>query len=274
METIQINRFQFPKNSRLGLGSTESDLYRIDDKVYKVIKDKYTYKKELVIEDLHEDPIIDTITPDKKLYDYKIKDFAGYTMPYLKGFVTLDKYLNGNISYEQYNFQHRRELCLRLITAIDELNTRGYIPWDIHGQNIMYNGKDLCMIDIDSAINRRLGITMQDTCLSKQINDWDAENVMIGNAAKEIICILLNIGAKDDKIYWLTQNYKKYGIFYDFIEDKIFDYVRTHSCDLFDIFTYFTDEVISDIFTQMQNDEINEENRSLCLEPQYWGGGK
>lgn len=201
METIYLSQSDFLPSERMNVEACESDLYRRNGVVHKFIIPCCRDGREKIINFIDEDQLINTTRPLKIIADPYTKEFSGYSMEELIGYINLRQYLFDNCLGHDY--ETRRKAALELINALRFLKSKGYTHHDLKRVNIMIGTGEGRIGDIDCMSNPSRGIDHHNplaTDMHMEINIMDA-----------VGCIILNhtpygksIEAKDKIISALT----------------------------------------------------------------------
>lgn len=146
MEKIQISN-DLLKDYKLDLSDgAESSRLHNNEIMIKIIKKHFLQDdRQIIIENLHNFDHENIVIPIQSIYDKN--RFIGYTMKYLKGYQTFDKYLDNKTSFNQ-----RKELLLKLASVFDYFDEKKFSYHDIHNKNILYKDDDIKLIDLDGGV--------------------------------------------------------------------------------------------------------------------------
>lgn len=137
---------QFKELNVDGSTNTAGNMYLHDNKLYKVLKDRYFFVDEIKrnIHFLEEKNfnnmphIFEDINIDN--------EFMGYVMEYIPNSITLKKFVNSNGLLE---YNKKIEYIEKLYCLLRSLHSYDITLGDIHLDNILLNNNDIYMIDFD-----------------------------------------------------------------------------------------------------------------------------
>lgn len=172
------------------------------------------------------------ILPKYSLYRSKVAplNYKGYGMDFYEGYKTLSSTIESN----EYSFQDRVYLCKSLCDAIIKLEKYKVAYWDLHTDNILINGKDIKICDMDSIVSSKVSgyieykkslmwsykhLSLLLLSILYSIDNVDFENIIKNNKDKRFI--------KDSKIFKRVID-KNYYMFYPdkYLDSFTEDYVE------------------------------------------------
>lgn len=193
MNSIILSEDDISPKHRIKSQGNESTIYSIDGLLYKFLFPEKVYKKEIIIEALHDNPIVNTPTPIDKIVGPLNNQFSRYTMPKYNGFITLEDFFNTGKNKKDYSFEKRQSASLDILASINMIVEQGYYFWDMNLGNIMYKDGKCRLIDVDAMINPSLGVNIKDSVLNGlDTSRKDLKQKMIHNSIDIIMSLLLN----------------------------------------------------------------------------------
>lgn len=160
----EIRKTTITKYKKLYSGiSTESSLYLVYDRLYKILNSNIIENREEIINRF----INNNINGCSKIYDalYDNNKFYGYSMQYYEDYSILDKKM-GKLNYEQ-----KKQICQELIRIYTEIKDKlGILYYDFHEFNVLIKNEKIVLIDLDSCLeNNRNNIILCEGYLSEFI---------------------------------------------------------------------------------------------------------
>lgn len=131
-------------SSNIPNNSDKNIVFKRGNLTYKILKDDERYKEKTIIrlDELSENKSL--VLPLELLYHKD--EFIGYTMIYYKQYQVLFNLLKDpNLSFEQ-----RKRICEKLIQIQNYLLDKDYAYFDFHSHNVLINGEDIKLIDMES----------------------------------------------------------------------------------------------------------------------------
>lgn len=157
MEKRIISDKYFDKLSSFG-HSCNSILYRDGDDLIKILYDPEcgdTYeKRENKFQLLERIVEPEFVLPKYLVYVDEIKtdNLRGYGMDYLEDYKVVSSIINN----KEYSHKDKLEICRKICDAITKLEKYKISYWDIHSENILINGKDIRICDMDSVTSKNI----------------------------------------------------------------------------------------------------------------------
>ena len=148
MKIFELDIDTYENSQLLENSGVEANLWVNGDTVFKILRANYREKlREKCIEEMTELSHPNCVFPDAKLVWDDTKSFIGVKERYLKDYITLSKYLNNN----KIDFKTRKQIAYKMCEIMDYLHSIDLRYIDIHASNVMTNGKDIQLIDMDAA---------------------------------------------------------------------------------------------------------------------------
>lgn len=239
----EVKEYEFGTKEMMHSHGTESTRYIRDGKIYKFLFESCRKNRDVILEGLHNDKIINIPTPIELLTTDGV--FVGYTMPNYDDLYTLEMF----IMWCDYCYKGRKEASTDLINALNELIKRGYEHYDLHDKNIMLIDGKARIIDIDSMCNPRLGVSVKDSSYCNIANSDIDSNKIILEMKRNIAIIIFKI-MLTHKCY---NPYDTRKMFDEFVNDEIMQayvsgklsYLIENGCSLEEMLKSITEEKAS-----------------------------
>lgn len=257
MNTITLKEKDINPKHRIKSQGQESTIYSIDGMLYKFFNTNRMYKKEIIVEALNDNPIVNTPTPIDKLVSPQGK-FLGYTMEQYKKYSSLNDFLNG-FEAQKYNYDERRQACIDLLSTVNMIMQRGFYYWDMHGENVLYKKGNIKVIDADSMICPRLGVTYLDKYLGSISNpNYGLMNVdTVSTTISMMISLLMNINESNYYPIESKVNYRDVALLEALFKGKIFSLVRHDKCSMEEVIDYFDKDTTLSLIKRVKEKGIN-----------------
>lgn len=214
MESIILNNKDIKALKRVRvLHSRESVIYRKDGEIYKIlIPIKRSDNRKKIITNVNDNPIENMPTPHILLLN-EDENFIGYSMNEFTGFKTVEE----SQAKDKYDNNIRRQISLDTFRTVREIVKKGYLHCDLNRFNILLNGINAKIIDLDG-LN-----VLNDNPTEEDIIKFDClREIMIADGLYTMINYIINkkngLAWKiDDKKYQLYNVFPKGGIIRDYI---------------------------------------------------------
>lgn len=139
----RIKKNSILKNNDL---STEGKLYIVEKHLYKIYN-KYSFEREERIDKLLKYNISGNFAwPLDKLFSKNV--FLGILLDYYRDYFSFNSILGNN----KIAIEDKIKICCQFIEGVKKIHEAGIAHGDLHLGNIITNGKEAIIVDLDSAI--------------------------------------------------------------------------------------------------------------------------